>query len=59
MKGNSANLLKPQSKRKRRKVDIEMLEDQAEEAFRGKLSVELERATKSLRNQLAQKEVES
>ena len=53
MKGNSANLLKPQSKRKRWKVDIEMLEDQAEEAFRDKLSVELERATKSLRNQLA------
>ena len=30
-----------------------MLEDQAEVAFQGKLELELERATKNLRNQLA------
>ena len=58
-KGCSANLLKPASKRKRRKADIEQLESQAENAFRDRLSQEVERQTKNLRNQLAQREQES
>ena len=55
-KGISANLLKVGSKRRRRKTD--KVEDQEEMSVREKIQEEVERQTKNLKNQLAQKEAE-
>ena len=56
-KGISANLLKVGSKRRRRKTD--KIEDQEEMSVREKIQEEVERQTKNLKNQLAQREAEA
>ena len=58
-KGISANLLKVGSKRRRRKTEIEALEDQVQQNYREKLSQEVERQTKNLKNELAKQEAEA
>ena len=58
-KGVSANLLKVGSKRRRRKTEIADLEEEVERTNREKISNEVERQTKNLKNQLAQQEHEA
>ena len=53
-KGVSANLLKVGSKRRRKKKEIADLEDEILQSQREKISQEVERQTKNLKNQLAQ-----
>ena len=58
-KGVSANLLKVGSKRRRKKKEIAALEEEVEKSYREKISQEVERQTKNLKNQLAQQEHEA
>ena len=47
------------SKRRRKKNEVRNLEEQVQQTYRDQMSQEVERQTKNLKNQLAQKEVEA
>ena len=52
-------MLKVGSKRRRRKTEIADLEDEVQQTYREQISQEVERQTKNLKNQLAQRESEA
>ena len=52
-------MLKVGSKRRRRKTEIDALEDEVQQSYRDKLSQEVERQTKNLKSQLAEREHEA
>ena len=56
-KGVSANLLKINSKRRKKKT--EMLEQQVQQSYRDQINEEVARQTKTLKSQLIEKEAEA